>query len=75
MNNPLKKPIGWTDESDPNGAGYKVMTEYGIKTYDRDEYAEFCAEVERVNAVKKIVAGKPKEKQFRQEYLGSWVGD
>ena len=42
------RPIGWTDESDPNGIGYQIMTEDGLKIYDKDEHAEYLSEKQRV---------------------------
>jgi len=42
------KPLGWTDTSDPNGIGYRIMTEDGIKVYDKDEYEDFCIERKRI---------------------------
>jgi hypothetical protein len=43
------KPIGWTNESDPHGAGYQIMTENGLETYDIEEHSDFLKEVERIN--------------------------
>jgi len=42
------RPIGWVDENDPNGIGYQIMTEVGMKIYDKDEHGEYLVEKQRV---------------------------
>jgi hypothetical protein len=42
------RPIGWVDENDPNGVGYQIMTEVGLKIYDKDEHQEYLIEKHRV---------------------------
>jgi hypothetical protein len=48
MIDPKEQPVGWTDESDPCGIGYRIMTEKGLETYDIGEYIDYRAAVERV---------------------------
>jgi hypothetical protein len=48
MIDPKEQPLGWTDESDPCGIGYRIMTDKGMETYDISEHAEFLKTVERV---------------------------
>jgi hypothetical protein len=47
MTKPQHQPIGWTNDSDPSGTGYQIMTENGLETYDIDEHAAYLATVER----------------------------
>jgi hypothetical protein len=49
----MKTYIGWTDEANPNGIGYQIMTEEGLKTFD--DKKEFESEVERVKNFLKSV--------------------
>ncbi len=55
MTNPAQQPIGWTDESDPCGQGYQIMTENGLETYDLSEHEEYMKAVERVKHFKERV--------------------
>lgn len=45
----MDRPIGWTDESCPEGLGYYIMTEEGLKKFDLSERAEYEAEKARVH--------------------------
>ena len=40
--------LGWVDESDPNGVGYKIMTEVGVKVFDKEERDEYLKEKARI---------------------------
>jgi hypothetical protein len=42
--------IGQTDERNPAGAGYRIMTPEGLKVYDVTERAEFISEKNRCRA-------------------------
>jgi hypothetical protein len=44
----MQHPIGWTDEHDPHGQGYLIMTENGLEVYDMDEHEQFLKEKERL---------------------------
>jgi hypothetical protein len=55
MTKPQHQPIGWTNESDPSGTGYQIMTENGLETYDLNEHAEYLAAVERVKRFKERI--------------------
>lgn len=44
----IKHPIGWVDESCPEGGGYRIMSEVGIKHYDMEERNAYLLEKERV---------------------------
>lgn len=43
------RTIGWTDESDPNGIGYQILTEEGLKVFDKEEHQEYLTEKQRVH--------------------------